>query len=235
MSLWLLLKRITLGEAARCLQRDDIGKEKKQMFDSQPLDHVQVWVLFIVTTVLFLCALECGFRGGKFKFKRMGKEQNPQVNTILGASLGLLAFFLAFTFGMAGSRFDARKKLIGDEVNAVETTYLRAKLLPAPYNREFQDLLSQYVTIRADIQGVSIDTIPQVIAKSEKIHDLLWSKAVALTASTETTGITMLFINSLNEVFDLHGKRISAALLNRISFSIFFTLYFVAFLSMAMI
>jgi len=38
----------------------------------------------------------------------------------------------------------------------------------------------------------------------------------------------------LNKVLDLHGKRINAGLRNRIPISIFLTLYFVTFLSMAM-
>ena len=95
----------------------------------QFLDNIPVWVLFIITTLVFSIAVELGFRVGKFIHERLEREQNPMVGTILGASLGLLAFFLAFTFNMAGSRYDTRKQLVLDEANAIETTYLRAKLL----------------------------------------------------------------------------------------------------------
>jgi len=156
------------------------------------------------------------------------------MNTILGASLALLAFFLAMTFSMAGSRFDTRKKLVLDEANAVETTYLRAKLLPEPFRTEFQDLLGKYVNVRAKIQIVKIDTIRQIVVESEELHGLLWLKAVDLIENKPTSVVTGLFIQSLNEVIDLHGKRMTAALINRISPSIFITLYFVAFISMAM-
>jgi hypothetical protein len=63
---------------------------------------------------------------------------------------------------------------------------------------------------------------------------MLWSEVVALTESTPTTVVTGLFVQSLNEVLDLHAKRLAVALHNRIPFTIFITLYFVAFLSMAM-
>ncbi|MCK7520215.1 MAG: hypothetical protein MZV64_22250 [Ignavibacteriales bacterium] len=43
--------------------------------------------------------------------------------------LGLLAFILAFTFGAATSRFDDKKQLLLDEVNAIGTTFLRADFL----------------------------------------------------------------------------------------------------------
>lgn len=200
----------------------------------QFLDNIPIWVLFIITTLLFSIASELGFHLGKFMHERLKKEQNPMVGTILGASLGLLAFFLAFTFSMAGSRYDARKQLVLDETNAINTTYLRAKLLPKPYRKEFQDLLREYVDARAQIQTGKMEIVKQVIVKSEALHNQLWSKVVTLTENSNYSGTTTLFIKSLNDVFDLHAKRINAGLRNRIPISIFATLYFVAFLAMAM-
>jgi len=198
------------------------------------LDNISVWVLFIIIILVFSIASELGFRVGKLIHERLEKEQNPMVGTILGASLGLLAFFLAFTFNMAGSRYDARKKLVIDEANAIETTYLRVKLLPKPYRTEFQDLLSKYVDGRAQLQKANFEIVRQVIAESEELHNLLWSKVVTLTEKSNYSGGTALFIRSLNEVFDLHRKRVNAGLHNRIPISIFATLYFVGSLAMAM-
>jgi hypothetical protein len=200
----------------------------------QFLDNIPVWLLFIIITLVFSIAAELGFRGGKFIHVHLKKEQNPMVGTILGASLGLLAFFLAFTFNMAGSRYDARKKLVLDEANAIETTYLRAKLLPKPYRTEFQDLLRKYIDGRAKLQKADFEILRQVIAESEELHNLLWSKVVTLTEKSNYSVGIDLFIRSLNEVFDLHGKRVNAGLHNRIPISIFVTLYFVGSLAMAM-
>lgn len=204
------------------------------MLSVQSIDNIPIWLLFIITTIVFSIATELGFRLGKFMHERLKKEQNPQVDTILGASLGLLAFFLAFTFSMAGSRYDARKQLVLDEANAIGTTYLRAKLLPKPYSAEFQDLLREYVDARAQIQTGKMEIVKQVIVKSEELHDQLWSKLATLTENGNHSPITALFISSLNDVFDLHAKRVNAGMRNRIPISIFVTLYFVAFLAMAM-
>jgi hypothetical protein len=201
---------------------------------TQILDIIPIWLLVIITTVLFSIAVEFGFRVGKFKHERLEEGQSPQVSTILGASLGLLAFFLAFTFNMAGSRYDARKKLVLDEVNTIETTCLRAQLLPEPHRKEFQDLLREYIDTRAQLQTDSLEVVRQVILKSEDLHNLLWSKVVALTENGNYSGATSLFINSLNDLFSLHGKRIYAGLRNRIPISIFLAIYFVGFLATAM-
>jgi hypothetical protein len=135
---------------------------------------------------------------------------------------------------MAGSRYDDRKKLVLDEVNTIETTYLRAQLLPEPYRTEIRDLLRKYINVRAQLQAADWETVRQVIVKSEELHKLLWSKAVKLSESSNYSGFTGLFVGSLNDLFDLHGKRVNAALRNRISVSIFLSLYLVAFLTMAM-
>ena len=42
---------------------------------------------------------------------------------------------LAFTFGLAASRFDVRRGLVIDEANAIGTTLLRGGLLPEPHGR----------------------------------------------------------------------------------------------------
>ncbi|MBC2717131.1 MAG: hypothetical protein HF978_17640 [Desulfobacteraceae bacterium] len=205
------------------------------MADINSLDNIPVWILFIGATVVFSIAAELGFRVGKFKHARLEKGQSPQVATILAASLSLLAFFMAFTFNMAVSRYDARKSLVLEETNSIETTYLRAKLLPAPYRTEFQDLLRKYVNVRAQLHDdTKTETVRQIIIESEELHNRLWSKAVELTKNSKYSGLTSLFIKSLNDVLDLHGKRINAGIRNRIPISIFITLYFVAFLSMAM-
>jgi hypothetical protein len=151
----------------------------------------------------------------------------------MGASLGLLAFFMAFTFSMAASRFDARKTLVLEEANAIETTYLRAQLLPEPYRTEIQGLLREYVEVRVGAVGAGLEKVKQVIVRSEELHDLLWFQAVASAEKNRSSIVHGLFIKSLNDVIDLHGKRVTTGLLNRIPASIWVTLYFVAVLSMA--
>ena len=54
-----------------------------------------------------------------------GEVTIPDLGTTLGGLLGLLGLLLAFTFGMAGERFDRRKTLVVEEANAIGTAWLR--------------------------------------------------------------------------------------------------------------
>jgi len=194
------------------------------------IDYLPIWALFIATVILALVFIEIGFRLGRFRHKRSAQEQPAPVGAMVGATLGLLAFTLAFTFGMAVSRHDARKQLVLDEANAVTATFLRSELLPQPYRDEIQSLLREYVDIRLEAIAHPEKLVAN-IARSEEIHRLLW-KQTAAVAEKHPTPINGLFITSLNMVIDLHAKRITASIRNRIPPTIWIALYMVAFLAM---
>ena len=71
---------------------------------------------------------------------------------IVGSILALLAFMMAFTFGMAGSRYNTRRAAVLDEANAIGTAYLRADLLPDAHRAEVRALLREYVDVRLGVQ-----------------------------------------------------------------------------------
>lgn len=146
------------------------------------------------------------------------------------ATLGLLALVLAFTFGMAVSRFDARKQLVLDEANAIGTTYLHAELLPQPYGMDIQRLLQEYVDVR--LEGIQPGRLQSAMARSEELHQLLWSQAVVVGEQHPSLVIVGLFIHSLNEVIDLHAKRVTAGVRNRIPGIVWGWLYLVLIFAM---
>jgi hypothetical protein len=94
------------------------------------IDIFPLWGLFAATVVAVLLSLEGGFRLGRWRHQRSEQEKEVSVSAMVGATLGLLAFLLAFTFGMVASRFEVRRQVLLDEVNAIGTAYLRAALLP---------------------------------------------------------------------------------------------------------
>lgn len=194
------------------------------------LDSVPIWVMFLVILMVVLLSIEAGHRYGARKRKLLDGKQVAPVSSMIGATLGLLAFILAFTFGMAASRFDARKALTLDEANAIETTYLRAGLMPEPQRTDIRNLLREYVKVR--VEGVQTGQIDYLVKRSEELHEQLWSKTSALSEITPPPAFAGLFIRSLNDVIGLHKKRLTAALRNRIPVPIWGALCLVTILAM---
>ena len=92
---------------------------------SLPLDSLPLWAVFAASLAIIVVAAEFGFQLGRARNRRGEHEKEPTVGGIVAAELGLLAFLLAFTFGIAASRFEARRTTLLEDSNAIGTTYLR--------------------------------------------------------------------------------------------------------------
>ena len=201
------------------------------MDSAQLLEAVPLWGIYAFSVAMVLLSIRCGIHIGRSRRKRVGGEQDSPIGAAVGATLGLLAFMLAFTFGMTASRFDARKQLLVNEVNAIETTFLRAGLIPEPHRTGVRTLLAQYADIRANV-GRHPERIPQFIKESEELHGRLWPHAEALAdADLKNPDIVSLFVDSLNEMIDLHTERVTVAFY-RIPTAIWIALWGVTILSM---
>jgi hypothetical protein len=135
-----------------------------------------------------------------------------QSGTIQGAIIGVLALLLAFTLSMAISRYETRRQLVLDEANAIGTTYLRSKMLPAPYPAQAADLLRQYVANRLEFYNAGIDDVRMQAANDQavQLQGQLWSIATAASAQDNRAVPTGLIVQTLNDTIDLQGKRLAA-------------------------
>jgi hypothetical protein len=195
------------------------------------LDRSPVWLIYAGTVLLLLAGNEIGYRIGVWRRARMPEGEKAPATAIVGSTLGLLAFMLAFTFGMAGSRFDARKQLVLDEASAVLRAHQRAQFLPEPQRSECSRLLRAYAELRADVPKVpNISELQALVTRSEGIQDALWKAAAAL-ADRPSPSLS-IFIQSLSELTDLQMRRVRAAVWNRIPPTIVLTLYGIAFLAL---
>lgn len=195
------------------------------------LDVLLLWTIFPITIAITLGSIEAGYRLAQRRRRLNPDEKEGPVGSMAGATLGLLAFMLAFTFGMAASRFENRRQMMLSEANAIGTTYLRAKMLAEPMRADAQNLLREYVDVR--IEGAQPDKFQQAVVKSEQLHHRLWAVAAA-QAEKERTVLTSLFIQSLNEVIDLHAMRLMAVTGSRVPSVIWVVLYLLAIIAMAM-
>jgi hypothetical protein len=201
------------------------------MNDKMWIDFLPLYAVFLLSVVYTLSAIFVGMKLSGFESKSGYEKTRGQMASVVGATLALLAFVLAFTFNMAANRFDARKQLLLSEVNAIETAYLRSGLLPQTYTIETRKLLREYVDLRV-LAATQIDKIDEAILRSEEIQKKLWAVAEKMYAQPQLPAGRSLYIRSLNDIFDLHTKRVVVALQTRIPETIWIGLYVIAALAM---
>jgi hypothetical protein len=190
------------------------------------LDAVPLWGLLFLTIALSLLAIEGGYRFGGWRSRHADPEREAPVATAVAATLGLLAFLLAFTFGLAATRFEARRTVLLDEVNAIGTANLRAGLLPNPHRTTAQRVLREYVDAR--LAAVDVDHFDEQVERSETLHGQLWAEVAAVAEADPRSIPIGLFIQAVNELIDLHTLRVTAAVRSRIPVTIWICLYAVA-------
>jgi hypothetical protein len=199
---------------------------------SSPFDVLPFWSVFLLTVLSILLAGDSGYRFGLYRRSRIEDEKEAPVGAMVSATLALLAFMLAITFSLAATRFDARRSLVLEEANSVGTTYLRAAMLPER-GPEIRALLREYLDIRIAVSQARLE-FAEGRRRSEDIQNQLWGHATAVATAHPDSIVAGLFVQTLNELIDLHSMRL-AALRARIPLAIWAamgSLAFVGFVSM---
>ena len=192
---------------------------------NQPLDLIPMWTLYFLTVLAMLATVEAGYRLNRTLRRRSPDRTDVGLGGVVGASLALLAFLLAFVVGFGANINTERRHLVVDEANAIGTTYLRAGYLAEPYRTEARDLLREYTDLRVAVRANK--QVAAAITRSEQIHDELWAGAekIAVESPTPTTS---LYLSSLNEVIDRHAERVAVGMDIRVPPSVLLGLYTVA-------
>ncbi len=196
-------------------------------------DPIPIPVLYVGLIVFFAAAVEFGYMLGDRRQKNteyVDESRTAQSGVVLGAMLTLSGFLLGFTFSMAGGQFDDRRAMVIDDTNAIGTAFLRAGQLPEPQRTTSLRLFSDYVDKRAAL----FDDAPrEQMLRSEAIQSRLWAEASAV-ARSEPTPIVSIYLQALNEMIDIHGKRVYIELFMRIPDAVIATLAALSLLTMAL-
>jgi hypothetical protein len=188
-------------------------------------DAVFVVALFAGTIVVVMASIEGGFLAGRIAHHRSEEEKESPVSAMAGAVLALLAFILAFTFGTASNRFDARKDLVREEANTIRTVWQRSDLLPEPDRAEAKGLIREYLDARvAAVQSGDAERVKSVLSRAERIQDRLWEMAVARARTDLNSDVATLYFESLNELSGVHASRVAVGLQMRIPTGIWLAL-----------
>ena len=196
-------------------------------------DAIPIWGIFLATSFVIWVALESGFRLGRRRLAK-GASKSEMSGAMVGASMGLLAFMMAFTFNAAAGRHEVRRVLVIDDANAIERAWLRADFLPESQRDAMRKLLREYTDLRLQTADGSIE-VGAALMRFDALHDRMW--AIAGEAGRQAPGSIMggLFVEALNEMIDGYVKRLTISVRTRVAPSIWVALYALAALGMLMI
>src|SRR6516165_8787122 len=175
------------------------------------LDHPS-----IVFLVSLLAQWGAAYTGDVFRrWRPIGKNEREDFNTVLTATLTLLALIIGFSFSMAVSRYDQRKNYEEAEANAIGTEYVRADLLPSADAAKVRALLRSYTDQRILFYRTrDKQKLLQINANTGQLQNELWS-AVRAPAASQSTPVIALAISGMNDVLNSQGYT-QAAWWNRI-------------------
>jgi hypothetical protein len=169
-------------------------------------------LVFILSFVLMVGAVMFG--RARARAHPLAGEERGDFDVVLGATLTLLGLLIGFSFSMAVSRYDERKKLEEQEANAIGTEYVRVDLLPAADSTTVHDGLKKYLDQRVLFYTTSSPAqIRKIDSDTSQLQNELWSDLHGVAA--QPTPVIALALSGMNDVLNSQGYT-QAAWLNRI-------------------
>jgi hypothetical protein len=190
------------------------------------LDDIPLWLLFVFTVLLVVATIEVGYLLGKAARRRSEDEKESPVSAIAGTVLALLAFILAFTFGIVSDKYDARKALVREQAVAIRTAYSRADFLPEPSRDASKALFEDYIDLLVAEGGSGyLADIPAWLSELRTIEAQLWDMAVENVRLGDNSDISAGYVESLNDMSNVLATRIAVAVQARMPTGLWVVLY----------
>lgn len=188
---------------------------------------IPVGGIFFGTLLLVLVAVEIGHRWARKRQQARDTEKEGPVGAMVGATLGLLAFLLAFTFGVVADAFHARRVALTEEVSAIHVCHELAAALPPADRDEIRAVLRRYVDERLKW---SAGEVSDTGVGAWRELDRLWVRTAAVAA--QHPGDVDVLLDSVGRITTLHRERTMVREQSRVPVGFWAVLYVVALLSM---
>jgi hypothetical protein len=169
--------------------------------------------LFLISAALFVAMVALQDAGWRLGRARMAAAHghSPGVGAVESSVFALTGLVIAFSFSGAADRFEHRRALITEEVNAIGTAYKRLDVVGADACTALRAEMRDYVRQRLSVYRAlpDIGAARQSLERSERTQDEIWSNAVAATRAAGGSTQEVL-LPSLNEMFDMATTRVLA-------------------------
>ncbi len=168
---------------------------KKSILIETDALYISILLLLVMTAILFFA-----YNLGE-KSKRVSTEDSG----ILGSMVGLFALLLAFSFGMAGSRFENRKNNLIEETNCIGTAILRSDIYPDSSKVAFRHDFEKYLDARILFFKAKKNdpNIEVALKNADKAAKSLWKRASFYAKQKEYFLQSNMMLPALNNMFDI--------------------------------
>jgi hypothetical protein len=173
------------------------------------LQNAPIWAVGTALMIGLITAHEAG----SWLARRLAHQgwDNDRSHVLTG-SVTLLGLLMAFTFGTAEQRFEARQRMVVAEANALQTTYLRIQTLDEPSRGELSRQLLQYAAVRRDYfraantrEGLSANA-DQTAAQ----QNMMWATVTQTVRNNTLPTLNAPLLDSVNQLFELSTARRAA-------------------------
>ena len=152
---------------------------------------------------LLFAANEIGYRIGIHRARRRsaGEHEHLGIGTITAGMLGLLAFALSLTINIAQNRFEARRGLVLQEANAVQSAWLRSKLIEGERGSQITAMIENFAKVQLSYVSTSrLADEAGLIDRKTELEVQIWRVMEVLTHEQPTNATSGLAL-ALTEMF----------------------------------
>jgi hypothetical protein len=177
---------------------------------------ISSWLLGLILFAITLGAVAIGLASGH-SIRHHAEAVSEPFAVLQGAMLGVVGLLLAFGLSLALGRYEDRRAAVVTEANAIGTAYLRAQTLHEPVRSASLARLRRYTdtSIRLATSVPGQAPAQRAAANGAQLERELWHFAGRALAAAPNASAPRLYVESLNDMIDLHEARV-AGLQNRV-------------------
>ncbi len=171
-------------------------------------------VIALITLALIIIFNWLGQYYRRWQMKKYPGSETGHLGAIEGALLGLLTLMLAFSYGIAATRYEVGRQLIIDESKIITVAVHYCDLYPDSIRNVLKDQFKDYVETRIDYftDGVNNEKITRALENGRKRLEKIRNQVNALARDQNNNARTLLLLPALDNVEDVAMSKEAARL-----------------------
>jgi hypothetical protein len=161
--------------------------------------------LILIALITLLIIILFNWLGRRYRLRQMKKYpdiDHSHLGAIEGALLGLLTLMLAFSYGIAATRYEVGRQLIIDEAKLITTAVHQIELYPDSMQNVLRSGFKEYVDARISYftDGVNQEKVTVDLEKGRHILDEIRKEIFFLSQDQNNNTRTTLMIPAFNNI-----------------------------------